>query len=296
MIRVKNIARTILSSGPIATRLADLYSRDIAARQLELLDAVQAGVASGNTWLFSLNKSGTTFLCHVLAFYYAHQLSRNDITFDNIGSVGVLRWSRGMDVRTYIASAIAFRSSTNLPLVVATPHDIRASYLTAVLLTRNPFDYCVSSYNYRYVRRRHQSRVTLDQAIPDIIAKWATTERDQTRLLEADPAHVKRVRYENLITEPEREIAGILRFIGTEVSEASLRTAIADAGKDRLREHEIQTGRAAVAGDSFTAPHFVRSGKIGEWREVLSPAQVGSIEDQLERNGISPSRYDRDAY
>ena len=268
---------------------------DTDAQQLELIDAVQAGVASGNTWLFSLNKSGTTFLCHVLAFYYARQLGRNDITFDNIGSVGVLRWSRNMDVKTYIASAIAFRSSTNLPLVVVTPHNIRASYLTAVLLTRNPFDYCVSSYHYRYVRRRHQRQVSMDHAIPDIIAKWVTTEVDQTRLLEADPEHVKRVRYENLVTEPEREIAGILRFIGTEVSEASLRIAIAEAGKNRLREHEIKTGRAAVAGDSFTAPHFVRSGKIGEWREVLSAAQVSLIEDQLERNGISSSRYRRDA-
>ncbi|UCH24389.1 MAG: sulfotransferase [Trueperaceae bacterium] len=270
-------------------------SGDVDAQRLELLDAVQAGVASGNTWLFSLNKSGTTFLCHVLAFYYARLLSRSDITFDTIRSVGILRWSRDMDVETYIASAIAFRSSTSLPLVVVTPHNIRASYRTAVLLTRNPFDYCVSSYHYRYVRRRHQNQVSLDEAIPDIIAKWVATEIDQTRLLEADPEHVKRVRYEDLVTEPEREIAGILRFMGVEGSEADLRIAIAEAGKDRLREHEIQTGRAAVAGDSFTAPHFVRSGKIGEWRGVLSPAQVRVIEDQLERCGIPSSRYDQDA-
>jgi hypothetical protein len=108
--------------------------------------------------------------------------------------------------------------------------------------------------------------------------------------MEADPEHVRRVRYENLVTEPAREIAGILRFIGAEVSEANLKIAIAEADKDRLREHEIRTGRAAVAGDGFTAPHFVRSGKIGEWREVRPPAQVASIEDQLERHGISPSR------
>ena len=44
--------------------------------------------------------------------------------------------------------------------------------------------------------------------------------------MEADPEHVRRVRYENLVTEPAREIAGILRFIGAEVSEANLKIAI----------------------------------------------------------------------
>ena len=295
MVRVKTITKTVLTTRPVAERSAVLSSRRPAAERLDLLDAVQAGVASGNTWLFSLNKSGTTFLCHVLAFYYARQLERDDITFGNIGSVGVLRWSRDMDVETYIASAIAFRSTTGLPLVVVTPHDIRASYATAVLLTRNPFDYCVSAYHYRYVRRTGQSEISMDRAIPDLVATWATTELAQTRLIASDPEQAKRVRYEDLVTEPEREIAAILRFVGAEVSEANLRRAIAEAGTDRLRAYEIRTGRAAIAGDSFTAAHFVRSGKIGEWREVLSTEQVRSIEDQLERHGISSSRYIREA-
>lgn len=178
---------------------------------------------------------------------------------------------------------------------MVTAHDIGASYRTAVLLTRDPYDYCLSTYHYRYARRRGRSGVTLDRAIPDIVATWAATEIAQRRLLEADPERVRRVRYEELIAEPERTIGEVVRFIGVDILEGDLRAAIDDAGADRLRDHEIRTGRAAVAGDDFTAPHFVRSGRVGEGREVLSPAQLRRIEEELDRHGVAQPGYGADA-
>jgi hypothetical protein len=83
------------------------------------------------------------------------------------------------------------------------------------------------------------------------------------------------VRYEDLLAEPERYFARIIRFIGTgEVDAARLKRAIAFSGFDALAGQERAEGYRASGG----AEKFFRAGKAGQWREGLTPAQVKRIE------------------
>ncbi len=83
------------------------------------------------------------------------------------------------------------------------------------------------------------------------------------------------VRYEDLLAEPEKYFARIIRFIGTgEVDAARLLRAISFSGFDILAGQESAEGYRAAGG----AEKFFRAGKSGQWRARLSPAQVQKIE------------------
>ena len=83
------------------------------------------------------------------------------------------------------------------------------------------------------------------------------------------------VRYEDLLAEPERYFARIIRFLGTgEVDAARLNRAIDFSGFDVLSGQEATEGYRAAGG----AETFFRAGKAGQWRERLSAAQAARIE------------------
>jgi hypothetical protein len=83
------------------------------------------------------------------------------------------------------------------------------------------------------------------------------------------------VRYEDLLAEPARYFARIIRFLGTgEVEAARLQRAISFSGFDVLAGQEAAGGYRAAGG----AETFFRAGKSGQWRELLTPAQAKRIE------------------
>jgi len=83
------------------------------------------------------------------------------------------------------------------------------------------------------------------------------------------------VRYEDLLAEPARYFARIIKFLGTgEVDAARLARAISFSGFDVLAGQEAVSGYRAAGG----AETFFRAGKSGQWRERLTPAQAQKIE------------------
>jgi hypothetical protein len=83
------------------------------------------------------------------------------------------------------------------------------------------------------------------------------------------------VRYEDLLAEPERYFARIIRFLGTgEVDAARLQRAIGFSSFGELAGQEAAQGYRAAG----SAEKFFRAGKAGQWRERLSPVQAARIE------------------
>jgi hypothetical protein len=83
------------------------------------------------------------------------------------------------------------------------------------------------------------------------------------------------VRYEDLLGEPERYFARIIRFLGTgEVEADRLKRAIAFSGFDVLAGQEAAEGYRAAGG----ADIFFRAGKAAQWREALTVGQIARIE------------------
>ena len=83
------------------------------------------------------------------------------------------------------------------------------------------------------------------------------------------------VRYEDLLAEPERYFARIIRFIGMgEVDAVRLQRAIAFSSFDRLAGQEKAEGYRAAG----RAEKFFRAGAAGQWRAHLTPAQARRLE------------------
>jgi Sulfotransferase domain len=149
----------------------------------------------------------------------------------------------------------------------------------AVFIVRDPRDVALS---YAAFARRD-----VDEIIDFMGEKGAANASDAVQVFEllgswsehalSWVAAQKRllVRYEDLLNEPERYFARIVRFLGTgEVDAARLKRAIGFSGFDVLAGQEAAEGYRA-AGRAET---FFREGKAGQWRERLTPAQLRRIE------------------
>ena len=74
------------------------------------------------------------------------------------------------------------------------------------------------------------------------------------------------VRYEDMLTAPDRECSRILAHVGLEAQATSIRTALSRHNFKSTKERFIQAGKTEHA-------EFLRSGRAGEWRNCLSSAQ-----------------------
>jgi len=81
-------------------------------------------------------------------------------------------------------------------------------------------------------------------------------------------------RYEDLLAEPERYFARIIRFLGTgEVEANRLARAIEFSSFGQLAAQEAEKGYNAAGRNG----KFFRQGKSGQWRERLTPTQAERI-------------------
>jgi hypothetical protein len=82
------------------------------------------------------------------------------------------------------------------------------------------------------------------------------------------------VRYEDMHTHPAKTFGGVARFLGLNPPRARLEKAIRMSSFRILQEQEKRHGFVEKHPE---AQSFFRAGRIGQWREVLSEAQVARI-------------------
>ena len=154
--------------------------------------------------------------------------------------------------------------------------------LAAVYIVRNPLDVAVSYAHY--------SRLPADP----IIAHMA----DPDRLIEASPWRVYEfmgswsfhvaswlsvphrpvliLRYEDMLQNPERSFGRLTAFLRLKPSAEQLRRAVEKSSFDELARQEEAQG---FVERPQQAEKFFRSGRAGQWKDVLSQSQVKSIID-----------------
>jgi hypothetical protein len=156
---------------------------------------------------------------------------------------------------------------------------------------RNPLDNFVSRYYWFYVNRDNSASVrqgaTLQDAIeldvPPIAWHYASV-RDIARR-----ANVHRVAYEDLIREPAATAREALRFAfrPDAVDDDALRAALHASSADNVvadeKRHGLTDGN--LVGQAKVS--FIRSGAIGEWRDVLAGSDVARIEQILAAHRVS---------
>jgi hypothetical protein len=149
----------------------------------------------------------------------------------------------------------------------------------AVVIVRDPRDVALSYAAF--------TGKSVDEIITFMAARGAANESDGVQVFEmlsSWSAHTLSwvgaprrllMRYEDLLAEPERYFARLVRFLGTgEVDAERLRRAVQFSSFDALKGQETAEGYRAAG----SAGQFFRAGKAGQWRERLTPEQARRIE------------------
>ncbi|MCB9139779.1 MAG: sulfotransferase domain-containing protein [Caldilineaceae bacterium] len=260
-------------------------------------------------WLASYPKSGNTWTRVFLTNYLRDELDNgnlNDLEGGPIASsrqlfdlaVGIeascLLPSEVMNLRPAVYRVLA-RDNHNL-LFIKThdawmrtpagdplfPADVTRG---VVYIVRNPLDVAVSA-SHHYGR-------PLDEMINQLCDETYTLSRPNYGLAEQLPQRVRSwsghvcswlnesglpiyvMQYEMMLADPHTVFGGLVRFAGLDYNEQRLNEAIAASRFESLQEQEQAKGfreRPLRA----SAPFF-RSGRSGDWREVLSSADVNAI-------------------
>jgi hypothetical protein len=95
-------------------------------------------------------------------------------------------------------------------------------------------------------------------------ASWIETEK---RII---------LRYEDLLSTPEKSFGRIIKFLGEDTPPEKLRRAIKFSSFENLSAQEAEQGYTAAGPNA--ASKFFREGRAGQWQTALAPAQIKRIE------------------
>jgi hypothetical protein len=84
------------------------------------------------------------------------------------------------------------------------------------------------------------------------------------------------LRYEDMLAGPEAAFGGLIRFLGQEPPPERLSRAVRFSDFAVLRAQE--QARGFIEQPARSSGAFFRAGRTGQWREMLSPAQIARIE------------------
>lgn len=187
-------------------------------------------------------------------------------------------------------------ASTRAALVVSggAPTITMEHTAAAIYLMRNPLDVAVSL--------AAAGDLSIDEAILRLGTEYETESSDKfayeyhgswsTHVMswtQQNHAGLHLLRYEDLLSAPEKAFAPLATFLGLDSSPERLARAIRYASFAELAEQELKSNHATHSGHLKS---LFRIGKSDQWRDALNADQVRRIVDrhaaQMERSGYLP--------
>ncbi|MCW5699021.1 MAG: sulfotransferase domain-containing protein [Rhodospirillales bacterium] len=107
--------------------------------------------------------------------------------------------------------------------------------------------------------------------VPQLIGDWSTHVRSW---LTAPGLYIKVLRYEDMVANPTATFEGAVDFLKQPRDRKRLKRSVRNSAFKVLAAQETDEG---FREGSPLSKRFFRSGKIGEWRNQLSPQQVERI-------------------
>lgn len=260
----------------------------------ELERSLLATLSKDGVWIYSLMKSGTTYTALFLSNYVNYFLgNKNAVAFDE------------MNLKYCVHSIESRLKTENLIQIqkenvfindqyggyrsLFTSHRFIEGELWSknIGLYRNPLDYIISSYFFHYINRGQKiahPRKIVDKKIHE----FSLVINKQKELEKNFPDKVLRVAYCELMREPEDTFSKMVNFLGFEYDEQAINFSIQNSSKKKVKEMESARGEAIVKkpGIQFNGS-FVRSGKIGEWKDYFNDQDLKNIEEKLNHYNLS---------
>lgn len=242
-------------------------------------------------WLASYPKSGNTWLRALLYNIVHGRLTRSDELQKRIPDAHKLK-------------SLPFAADSEQALPIKThwlPSRIPFAHRTAgfIYVARNPWDVVASNFDYRLLCGMGALDLVHERAryVDEFIAhrgdpRWRRLGMggwgEHVRAWRALAAKVPNLwfRYEDLLDDPERELARLCRFLGLTLDRDAIRAAVAGASFANMRsleERELRAGRPGLfAQQGFrkgqqSGRRFVNRGRADWGRDRLSPDQIARL-------------------
>ena len=168
----------------------------------------------------------------------------------------------------------------------------------AVYVVRNPLDVVVSYAHHQGLDIDAMIDIlnidmfrtpTNDVNVYEVMGSWSQHVASWTAS-ESPIMHV--MRYEDMVADPFAAFSALTGFMRIETTPEAIARAV------RHADFEQAAAMEKAAGFKERSPaqdRFFRSGKAGQWRDVLSPDQVAAVvkahRTQMERFGYVPEGY-----
>lgn len=272
-------------------------------------------------WLASYPKSGNTWLRA-----FIHNLMRNpaapvDINDMNTLTTGdsLVQWYRHLDPRPPLAwsreDVAKMRRGAQLAMIASKPDTVIVKTHNALLaphgkpiiqmdltagaiyVVRNPLDLVISMADHYGVDIDKAIEVLNDpnnggladgNIVFEIHSSWSAHVKSWTQ--KPHPGLLV-VRYEDMLAKPLHTFGAITRFMGLKTPRERLERAIELSSFKNLRQQEEAKG---FREKSERGTKFFRVGQSGQWRKVLTQAQIDRLvenhREQMQRFGYLPDQ------
>lgn len=163
-------------------------------------------------------------------------------------------------------------------------------YRRIILLVRDPRDAVVSKY-FGLIRRLQkqqkidESEMSLFDYFQQEGLRYYLSFYNEWNQHKSETMGILLVRYEDLKENPHQEVKKIVKFMGLEIPDRIIRTAVEYASFDNMRKMETQ-GQSMSAvlkpgNPQDSESYKTRKGKVGGFKEYLSVEEIALIEKDI---------------
>ncbi len=175
------------------------------------------------------------------------------------------------------------------PRILKSHECFDARYKNVIYIVRDPRDVAVSFYHFNIKVGRLTDDYPMERFIEQLLAAEIDGDVDRygswddNVLSWINMQHTRRkfllLRYEDMLADPQRELAKVAHFLGFEPRPERLAKAVELSSADRMRNLERnQAGEWTMMRGTRQDKPFVRSARSGGWRSVLPERAVAAIE------------------
>lgn len=154
-----------------------------------------------------------------------------------------------------------------------------------VFLYRNPLDQLVSWFYFRYkweTQNNTLSREIIDSALDHYIGQFNLMMGLRGK------RHILPVAYESLMMAPLNTLMTVLAWLDFPIDVTAMDRALAYSDKRQVKKYEENVG---ILNQSGRESPLIRSGKIGQWKEHFSEADLAHIRGRLQDAGIDLGQF-----
>ncbi len=165
----------------------------------------------------------------------------------------------------------------------------------AIYIIRNPLDVAISAADHygtdidgaiANMAKSNNGTLGSEKAVYEVHNSWSTHVLSWTQ--NPHPGLLV-VRYEDMLKKPKLAFGNVVRFLGLPAPPERIERAIENSSFEKLRQQEEAGG---FRERSEKAERFFRVGKSGQWRDILTKAQIDRIveahKEQMARFGYWP--------